>query len=174
MSISDIAIRWHYSIDKIATTARCSISFSRGHRFEVIDVQGQATWIKATYGKKSSGLPTHSPSANPVNESTTLGDAVAEDAVAKESAMTCALVKGSTETVESTAHFQEKRVLASWTPRADLCDQYMSVSEGELIQVHMNALEEGWAWAQKLISGEVACAGSVSYTHLTLPTILLV
>ena len=80
--------------------------------------------------------------------------------------MTCALVTVSAETVESTAHFQEKRVLASWTPTADLCDQYMSVCEGELIQVRMNALEEGWAWARKLISSEAACAGWIPPSYV--------
>jgi len=37
----------------------------------------------------------------------------------------CALAAGTAEAVKSPAHFQDKRVLASWTPAADLCDQYM-------------------------------------------------
>ena len=48
------------------------------------------------------------------------------------------------------ARFQKKRVLQSWTPSADLlfCDQYMAIRKDELIQVRMNDLEEGWAWAR--------------------------
>ena len=82
------------------------------------------------------------------------------------------------------ARFQEKRVLKSWTPPAALllCDQYMAICKGELIQVHMNALEEGWAWARSddavragwippaYVEGgclELVCAQCGGYGHMS-------
>ena len=69
--------------------------------------------------------------------------------------ITCTLETGAA----TERHFQEKRVLASWTPTADLGgDAYMTVRKDELILVNA-ALEDGWAWAWKLTSDEEQCSG---------------